>query len=148
MRKGLTLIEIIIAVAIVAIIAGITFMVANPAAQLAGSRNTKRTLDLQAIGNSIRANYGDSGNESFTCAAGPIPSTTTVMTSAVGGYNIAPCLIPTYLPNLPFDPSASSSYYNSPTDYNTGYALFINASGVITLSAPHAELGKTILITR
>ena len=148
MRRGITFIEIIITIAIIALLAGIYFMVANPAAQLAGARNTQRQFDLQAIGNSIRANYADTGNESFTCSAGTLPASTTIMKSAAGGYNIGSCLVPTYMPNLPIDPIASSAYYNSPTDYNTGFAISQNASGVITLSAPNAELGKTISVTR
>jgi hypothetical protein len=69
--------------------------------------------------------------------------------SSSADYNIGPCLVPTYLDVLPVDPSASSSYYNSPTDYNTGFAISINASGtVITLTAPHAELNKTVSVSR
>jgi prepilin-type N-terminal cleavage/methylation domain-containing protein len=149
MRRGLTLIEIVITIALIVVITGIYIVAANPAGQLASSRNTQRSLHLQTIGNSVRANMADQGNEKFLCSSGPIPTTSTLMGSAAGQYNIAPCLIPTYIFSMPFDPIASSAHYVSVSDYATGYAISINASGtVITLSAPSAELGKTISITR
>jgi len=70
------------------------------------------------------------------------------MGSASGSYNIAPCIVPTYIAAMPSDPSASGTFYYSPSNYNTGYSIIINASGSITLSAPKAELGKTISITQ
>jgi prepilin-type N-terminal cleavage/methylation domain-containing protein len=106
MRKGLTLVEIIVAVAVVVILMGVYFLVANPNGQLASARNSKRLLDLQLIGNTIRENYTDAGNETFTCASGAIPATTTNMASASGSYNIAPCIVLTQygMYSMPFDP--------------------------------------------
>src|SRR5271154_436638 len=133
-RNGLSLIEIIIAVAIMVIITGVYFLVGNPGGQLAYSRNTKRSLDLQTIMNAVRANIADQGNGQFGCASGAIPTSTENMGSASGSYNIAPCIVPTYLFVMPFDPSASSSYYTSNASYNAGYSIVINSStGQITL---------------
>ena len=151
MRRGLTLIEIMIAVLLIVLLTFVYFIVANPAGQLAGSRNKTRKLDLETLMVAIRQNVADQGNETFSCAAGPIPTSTTNMGSAAGSYNIAPCLVPIYLLALPFDPSASSAYYNSVSDYNTGYSISGNTSGTITtitLSAPHAELNQTVSITQ
>jgi prepilin-type N-terminal cleavage/methylation domain-containing protein len=148
MRKGLTLIEIVIVIALIATLVGVYFLVANPAGQIASSRNNRRKIDLENILIAIKNNASEQGNEQFLCAAGPIPTSTKVMGSAAGNYNIAPCIIPSWIALMPFDPSASSSYYNSPSDYNTNYAIVINASGTVVLSAPNAELGKTITITQ
>jgi hypothetical protein len=104
--------------------------------------------------NAIVQNKYDQTNQQFSCAAGSLPigaSSSKIMASvsSSANYNIGPCLVPTYLGTLPTDPSASSSYYNSPTDYNTGFSIYINASGTaITVSAPHAELNKTISVSR
>ena len=147
-RSGLSLVEIIISIAIIAILTGVYFLVANPAGQLAGARNSRRIADLQSIMLGIRQNIADQGNGQFGCASGSVPTSTKNMGSATGSYNIAPCLVPTYLALMPTDPSASSAYYNSPTDYNAGYSIKMNASGSITLSAPSAELNKTITNTR
>ncbi len=152
MRKGLTLVEVIVAVAVVVILMGTYFLVANPAGQLASARNSKRLLDLQLIGNTIRENYTDSGNETFTCASGAIPTSTTNMASASGSYNIAPCIVLTQygMYSMPFDsrPSGTATYYNSVSDYNTGYSIMISTSGTITLTAPSAELGRPVSVIR
>lgn len=150
-RRGMTLIEIVIVMALMVILTSVYFLVANPGQQLAVSRNSERQLQLQTIMNTIRQNIADQGNEEFSCAAGPIPTSTAKMTSApgVGNYNIAPCLIPTYgIYTMPFDPGVTSSYFNSVTDYDTEYTIVMNASGSITVAAPHAELQQTVSITR
>ncbi|HUZ92629.1 MAG TPA: prepilin-type N-terminal cleavage/methylation domain-containing protein [Candidatus Paceibacterota bacterium] len=145
---GLTLIEIMIAIALLVIIATIGLVAANPAGQIAGARNNERQLHLQALMNSIRQNIADTSGETFTCVAGAIPTTSTDMASASGSYNIAPCIIPAYLFTMPFDPSASGAHYTSVSDYDTDYTIMENASGVITVAAPYAELKKSISISR
>jgi prepilin-type N-terminal cleavage/methylation domain-containing protein len=148
-RRGFTLVEILIAVALVVITAGIGLLALNPSGQLAAARNTERQLQLQGILNAVRQNIADTTTGVFTCTSGLLPTSTKTMSSANGGYNIAPCLVPIYLQTLPFDPVASSSHYTSNTDYNTGYTIVYNASTTqITVAAPYAELGKTVLITR
>ena len=93
-NRGLSLIEILIALTLVALIASIGFFALNPAGQLAGARNTDRQFHLQAIMNSIRQNIADTSGGSFNCASGPLPTSTTKMASSTGNYNIAPCLLP------------------------------------------------------
>jgi len=150
----MTLVEIIIVIALMVILTAVYFMVANPGQQLALSRNTERKLQLQAIMNAIQQEKIDQGNEQFSCAAGPIPTSTARMTSrsGVGNYNIAPCIVFATgiygLFTMPLDPSASSSYFNSVNDYDSGYNIIANASGSITLSAPYAELKLPITQTR
>ncbi len=147
-RRGLSLIEIIIAITIITIVSVGMYVVSNPGGQLAAARNERRSADLQTLLIAIRENVADQANGQFGCAAGPLPSGPTDMGSASGSYDIAPCLIPSYLPVLPVDPNATSAHYVSVSDYDTGYAIMMNASGTITLSAPYAELGKTVTISR
>src|SRR5581483_8020560 len=131
MKQGLTLIEIIVAIAVIVIVTGVYFLAANPSGQLASARNSRRLADLQLIGNTIRENYTDAGNEQFTCSSGPIPASTTNMASASGSYNIAPCIVFSQygLYSMPYDQNASSAYYTSVGNYNSDYAIAINASG-------------------
>ncbi len=147
-RRGLTLIEILVAITLIVLLTGVYFMVANPGGQLAASRNNARSLNLETIMIAIRQNIADQGSETFSCSSGALPAAPTDMSSASGGYNIAPCLVPNYLPAMPVDPAASSSYYRSPTDYDTGYTIMQNSSGSITLAAPNAELQTVITLTR
>ncbi len=146
-RRGFTLIELVIVITLMVILFGVYFLASNPGKQLAAARNTQRKFDIEAIMNAVQQNVADSTDGKLVCAAGAIPTSSARMTSAVaatGTYNIAPCLVPTYIAALPFDPSASSSHYNSVSDYDTGFNIIINASGSITLSAPFAELSSTI----
>lgn len=151
-RTGMTLVEIVIVIAILAIVTGVGVVAMNPAGQLAGARNNKRTLDLQTIMSGIRGNIADQMGQAFSCGAGALPTSTAKrMASGVSTstYDIASCLVPIYLLSLPFDPSTSSAHYTSNSDYDTGYFIVQNSSTrQITLTAPAAELRKTISITR
>jgi hypothetical protein len=140
----------VVALALVVITAGIGLLALNPAGQIAASRNTERQLELQGIMNAVRQNIADTTTGVFSCASGLLPTTTAkMMASASGSYNIAPCLVPTYLQTMPFDPLSSGTYYTSNTSYNTGYTIVYNASTTqITIAAPYAELGKPESITR
>ena len=50
------------------------------------------------------------------------------------------CLVPAFLPAFPADPSAMAP--------DTGYVLAIDLNGRYTVSAPQAELGADISVTR
>lgn len=147
--RGTTLIEILIGITLVVIVAGIGIVVFNPAGQLARARNSERELHLQAIINSIRQNIADQSGGSFSCASGALPTSSKKMAIGGGNYDIAPCIVPTYLPVMPHDPTAAGGHYSSNTDYDTGYFVLQNATtGQVTVTAPSAELGVTISITR
>jgi len=148
-RRGLTLVEIIISITLLVIIGGAVLIRMNPFGEVAAARNTQRELHLQALMNAIRQNISDTPTNTFTCASGTIPSSTTKMARGAGNYDIAPCLVPSYLSALPFDARATGAHYTSSQDYDTGYFISRNgATGQITLTAPSAELGRTISLTR
>ena len=48
-KKGFTLIEVLLVVAIIAILAGIVILAVNPAKQLADTRNAQRRADVNTI---------------------------------------------------------------------------------------------------
>jgi hypothetical protein len=104
---------------------------------------------VNTILNGIRENIADNRTGLFTCSSGDIPSSSKRMATGAGNYDIAGCLIPTYLPILPFDPATSSAHYTSPSDYDTGYYVIkATSTGVITITAPAAELKQTISVSR
>ena len=145
-KSGFTLFEIIITVGIIAILAGATIMLINPAQQMARARNVQRQSDINFILNAVGQNIADNRG-TFNCSSGAIPTSSTKM--ATGAYNVAPCLVPAYLDKLPFDPKATGAHYASTTDYDTGY--FISQSTTtnrVTINAPSAELEQTISVTR
>ncbi len=148
MRRGVTVAEIVVGMALLAILGGVVLIAINPFGQVAGARNTQRNLHLQAIMNSVRQSIAESGSNTFTCTSGPIPETPTQMRSS-GGYDIAPCLIPTFLTAMPFDPQLAGAHFLSMGQYDTGYVISrASSTGQVTIFAPGAELGATISLTR
>ncbi|KKW48110.1 MAG: hypothetical protein UY99_C0013G0017 [Parcubacteria group bacterium GW2011_GWA1_59_11] len=147
MRKGFTLVEISIAIAIVAILFGLGVAIMDPGRQFARGRNTERTSEMSVILNAIGQKMADNRGR-FECASGELPTSTAKMASAAG-YDIAPCLVPVYLSAMPFDPRAEGAHYTSGSDYDTGYDIVRDpVSGRITVSAPAAELGEAVSVTR
>ncbi|MEK7212539.1 MAG: type II secretion system protein [Patescibacteria group bacterium] len=147
-RRGYTLLEIVITLGIITILLAITLVLSNPGKQFSKARNTERWSEVNIIVNAIGQNISDNRGQ-FACVTGAAPTSSIKMASATSTYNIAPCLVPTYLVIMPYDPTATSSHYVSNSDYDTGYFILRNAtSGRITVSAPSAELGEAISATR
>ena len=149
LQKGFTLVEILIVLALIAILVGAVLVALNPGRQFANGRNSTRYSHLNTLMNAVSSNAAEN-NGIFTCAsAGTVPATATEMGSAVGLYDIAPCLVTEYLSSMPIDPSDSDADWTSETSYATGYTILQNATtGAITIAAPTAELEQTISITR
>jgi type IV pilus assembly protein PilA len=148
-QHGFTLIEILVVIGIIAVLALIVLVAINPARQFALARNTQRTSDVETILNAIGQKMVD-GKGIFVGGANcanDIPafavstSTAARMDSGSGtnDYNIAGCLVPTYVPALPFDPSASGAYYTSTTTYDTGYYIYRDVNGRVGVCAPTLE---------
>lgn len=142
-NKGFTLIELLVVIGIIAILAGIVVVAINPARQFAQSRNTQRWSNVSTILNSVGQRLSDNKGVFETgCAAGVIPTVSTQMGSAVGNYNIEPCIVPTYVSTMSLDPLGG-------TAAATGYNIIRDATtGRITISAPSAEIGEVISVTR
>ena len=147
-KKGFTLIEILVVIGIIAVLAGVVIVALNPARQFAQARNTQRTSNVSTILDAIGQNIADNRGI-FTCAAGVIPTTAIKMAVGAGNYDVAPCIAPTYVPAMPYDPSATGAHYTTNADYDSGYNVVRDAvTGRITVSAPSAELSQVISSTR
>lgn len=156
-KNGFTLIEILIVLAIVAMMAALVIVAINPARQFAQARNTQRWTHVNAILNAAHQNMIDNnGNFDFSdCPATSIPSTATNIGSVAPNLDFCGCLVPDYLGALPVDPTIGAPEGGA-TDcaaaYDTGYTISQNATtGRITVAAPEALNEtpiETISVTR
>ena len=136
--RGFTLIELLIVIGIIAVLAGIVLVAVNPARQFAQANNTQRRADVNTLLNAVGQFQVDNRGQ---LPAG-ITTTVTNIGTGAGLVNLSTDLVPAYLADIPFDPLTGA-----PTD--TGYEISVSATdGRVTVSAPDAELGETISVTR
>ena len=151
-KRGFTLLEILIVMALIAILIGIVIAALNPARQFGNARNSTRYAHLSTIMSAISANMAEN-NGTFTCVTGALPASATNMADDDGSaltteYDIAPCLVTDFLSSMPYDPSDTDGHWTDTTDYDAGYSILQAADGRVTISAPSAELSISISLTR
>lgn len=144
-QKGFTLVEVLLVIVIVAILAAIVIVAINPGRQISQANNTQRSSDV----NSILSAVNQYAIDNRGALPASITNVATVMGSGVGQIDICADLVPTYLAEMPFDPTAAGGEFTDCTDYNTGYQVSSDAaSGRVTVAAPDAELNETISVTK
>ncbi len=150
-KKGFTLIEILVVIGIIAVLAAVVLVAVNPARQFKLARDSQRVSNVTAILNAVGQNIAEHRGL-FNCGTTTlaIPSTTTLMTNDSGlttHFDIADCVVPNYISSLPFDPSKPGSSYIENGAYNTGYTIYQDSNGRVTISAD-GELTNPISVTR
>jgi len=139
--RGFTLLEILLVVAAIAILAGIVILAINPGKQLADTRNSERWADVNTILNAV---YQYSIDNDGDLPAGISTTVTEVChTSTCTGLADLSELTTDeeYLVAIPTDPTGADTN-------GAGYEIVQSANGRITVSAPDAEQGETIAVSR
>lgn len=146
--QGFTLLEILLVVAIIAILSAIVIVALNPSKMLANARNVERKSDLKQINSALQQYYIDHREYPITlsdtpneiCYTGSNASSTEITDycNLAGLVNLS-VLVPVYLPAIPKDPQASVSG-------NTGYHIVKKSKTKISLVSASAELNQKIVI--
>lgn len=144
-RKGFTMVELIIVIAIIAILAAGIFVAIDPARRLHETRNSRRRSDITTILDALIKFQADNGGTHYsTVAAATAGSFYAIGTDGAGCNTTctaktteAACLnlsaIPTnYLASIPVDPSSG-------TAANSDYYLSRSAAGTIKVGVCDAE---------
>ncbi len=147
--SGFTLIEILVVVALIAILTAITFIAINPAKNFQDTRNTQRSSDVTQILNAITQYTSEQGHTlvDFDADGGDIPTCTALpgdmlaIGTGTGNVNLTVKLVDTYIVGIPNDPVGG-------TAADSGYTICKTAGNRIQVDAPDAEGGKTISVKR
>jgi prepilin-type N-terminal cleavage/methylation domain-containing protein len=142
-QKGFTLIEILLVVAAIAILAGIVIVAINPGKQLGDTRNAQRRSDVTTL---LNATYQYSIDNNGVLPVGITASSTEICASgAANCTSVIDLAVLTvngkYITAIPSDPQKV-------TANGAGYFISRDANGRITVTAPLAEQGASITVTR
>lgn len=152
-KKGFTLIEILLVVAILSILLVVVFAALNPAQRLSDTRDARRWNDVNNILAAIHTCVVDDGTSDalLNCGVTDDGTSREIVNGAIAGCD-AVCVVgggdcedmsaltPTYLATLPQDPT-------TPAVNHTSYSVVSN-TGVVTVSACGGEGAATIQVSR
>lgn len=125
----------LVVIGIIGILAAIALVAVNPGRQFSSARDATRRNDLYQTLNAVYQ-YSVENNGNFPT---DITATPTNMGTGGGLIDLSDDLVPTYIPEIPRDPSNG-------TAADTQYVIFLDGSR-ITASAT-GELVTTITVTR
>ncbi|HEX6462010.1 MAG TPA: prepilin-type N-terminal cleavage/methylation domain-containing protein [Candidatus Saccharimonadales bacterium] len=145
LQAGFTLLEVLLVVAVIAILAGIVIIAINPGKNLADSRNSQRSADVNTIINGVYQYALDNNgtlpasittSDTEICATGAPSCTSLVDLSALTSSG-------KYLVAIPKDPQCSTVCATN----GVSYTIKKDANNRLVVTAPDAE-GKTISVTK
>jgi prepilin-type N-terminal cleavage/methylation domain-containing protein len=150
-QKGFTLLEVLLVVAIIAILAGIVIIAINPGKQLGDTRNAQRQADVTTILNAVYQYSLDNNGSlptTITNTATEVCKTGTAAATCTSGSLIDLSAVTSsgkYVASMPVDPQCPT---NCAANGN-GYKISKDATtGRVTVQAINPEQGKTISVTR
>ncbi len=143
MKKGFTLLELLLVVVAISILAGIVVMTINPGQQFLEIRNAQRVGDVNKILGAVNQYMVDNNGvfpENITEEGGEICRTEA---SSCEGLIDLSVLTENerYLITIPVDPRVEG-------DNSSGYQILVTENGRVSVYAPYAEGGQVIEVKR
>jgi prepilin-type N-terminal cleavage/methylation domain-containing protein len=148
-KKGFTLLEILLVIALIGVLIAIALVAINPNRQLAQARNLGRREDITNIYNAIEQytikNKGNLPNSISTTYKEICDTGTRGVTDALPSENYCDgkvdlrVLVPKYISSIPKDSQVTLSS-------STGYEVLKTATNQITMIAKKSELNQNIAI--
>lgn len=142
-RKGFTLIELIVVIGVLAILFTITLVALNPARQFAQARDTQRRSDVTAILNAVGQFYINNGQ--FPLG---VDGTNREIAAGAGNADLCYQLVTLYLAAMPVDPQVGDPVSPCNATYNTGYSIQANGDRVTVSATSELNPADPIEVTR
>lgn len=149
-KKGFTMIEMLIVIALIGILSSALIFAINPATQLAKSRDTERETHLYAILSAVYQYQAEHSGALPDTDGDPDTSNFPTSPACIGGggscFNLGGAgdtgetIVPVYMASLPQDPKIGD------TD-DTGYTIYVDANNRLVASAS-GEVKGPISVTR
>jgi len=161
-KRAFTLIELLIVIAIVAILATATFVALDPLIRFKDARDTRRRTDIAAIMSAVKINQVDNrgaflpaigalavdsvnmiGTDSSACDSFNAFCDTAV-TSSASCADLSEFTTRGYLGSVPVSPNGGGGWSVG----HTGYTIQRSSVGIITIRACESENSDEILISQ
>ena len=146
-QRGFTIPELLVAILLVVIFGGLSIFLLRTNDVEAQIRASQRKYDVALIVQAVNAYRDDTGTL-------PDGITTEFQAIASDELNLCEALVPTYLSDIPYDPSEGMITQDGDCNaddqqYSTGYSIKKNATGTeVSVAATTSENGKVISLTK
>jgi prepilin-type N-terminal cleavage/methylation domain-containing protein len=147
-RRGFTLIEVLLVIAILAILAAVVIIAINPAKQFGEAQNAQRRSDVRSILDAVHQysidNSGLYPSESIPVGTDCATDGADICMDGIScdGVNLDTLTDEEkYLTDIPHDPVAND-------DQITAYKIFLNENNRVGICAPEAYGDAEISVTR